>query len=174
MSDFELFLRECINSGLAPGLLDDARQAGPLATFEGTDSWVDHPYKDSVTLIGDAASTSDPTWGQGLSLTLRDARVLRDALLGDDNWETAGHSYAAAHDRYWKNVRTAVSWFTQIFLQPGTEAEAIRTRVLPKLESDPHFLPDTLVAGPELAPPTEEHRARIFDELTGGDRNPLS
>jgi 2-polyprenyl-6-methoxyphenol hydroxylase-like FAD-dependent oxidoreductase len=161
-ADFESFLQECTDSGLAPGLLDGARQAGPLATFEGGDSWVDHVYSGGIALIGDAAATSDPTWGQGLSLTLRDARVLRDALLTEHDRDAAGHAYAAEHHRYYKNVQTAVSWFTQVFLQPGPEGDALRARVLPQLESDPFFLPDTLFAGPDLAPPTEEHRARIF------------
>jgi 2-polyprenyl-6-methoxyphenol hydroxylase-like FAD-dependent oxidoreductase len=161
-ADFERFLEECTTSGLAPGLLSGARQAGPLATFEGTESWVDHPYADGVALVGDAAATSDPTWGQGLSLTLRDVRLLRDALLAHDDRDAAGHAYAAAHDQCFDRVRTAVSWFTLVFLQPGPEAEAIRARVLPRLESDPSFLPDTLIAGPDHAPPTAEHRARIF------------
>jgi 2-polyprenyl-6-methoxyphenol hydroxylase-like FAD-dependent oxidoreductase len=163
-ADFERFLEECTTSGLAPGLLDGARQAGPLATFEGTESWVDHPYADSIALIGDAAATSDPTWGQGLSLTLRDVRTLRDALLAHDDRDAAGHAYAAAHDQCFARVRTAVSWYTLVFLQPGPEADTIRARVLPQLESDPFFLPETLIAGPDHAPPTGEHRARIFGE----------
>jgi 2-polyprenyl-6-methoxyphenol hydroxylase-like FAD-dependent oxidoreductase len=160
--DFEVFLQECTRSGLAAGLLDGARQAGPLATFAGGDSWVDHTYKDGVVLIGDAAATSDPTWGQGLSLTLRDVRVLRDALLTERDWDVAGYAYAAAQRQYYEKVRTAVTWFTQVFLKGGPEADALRARVLPQLETDPRFLPDTLVAGPDLAPPTEEHHARIF------------
>jgi 2-polyprenyl-6-methoxyphenol hydroxylase-like FAD-dependent oxidoreductase len=48
--------------------------AGPLATFDATDNWVEHPYANGVAPIGDAASTSDPTWGQGMSLALRDVR----------------------------------------------------------------------------------------------------
>ena len=173
-ADFERFLQECTGSGLPADLLHGARQAGPLATFEGADSWVEHPYKDGCVLIGDAAATSDPTWGQGLSLTLSDARVLRDALLADDDWDAAGHAYAAGHDRYYEKVRTAVSWFTQVFLEAGPEADALRARVLPQMESDPFFLPDTLIAGPDLAPLTEEHRARIFGELAVMDHSPQS
>jgi 2-polyprenyl-6-methoxyphenol hydroxylase-like FAD-dependent oxidoreductase len=161
-SDFELFLSECTRSGLASGLLDGAKQAGPLATFDGADSWVEHAYQDGIALIGDAAATSDPTWGQGLSLTLRDVRELRDALIRDDDWNAAGHAYATAHKGYYDKVRMTNSWFTRIMLQPGPEADALREHVLPQLESDPFFLPDTMVAGPDLAPPTEEHRARIF------------
>jgi menaquinone-9 beta-reductase len=161
-SHFQSFLQECTRSGLAAGILDGARQAGPLATFDGADSWVEHPYENGVALVGDAAGTSDPTWGQGLSMTLRDVRVLRDALVVDEDWDAASHAYAVEHDRYYELVRTTNSWFTQIVLQPGPEADALRARVLPQLEVDPFFLPDTQVAGPDLAPPTEEHRTKIF------------
>jgi menaquinone-9 beta-reductase len=34
-----------------------------------------------MALIGDAAAASDPSWGEGLSLTLRDVRLLRDSLI---------------------------------------------------------------------------------------------
>jgi menaquinone-9 beta-reductase len=161
-SHFELFLQECRRSGLAAGLLDGARQAGPLATFEGGDSWVEHPYKDGIVLVGDAAGTSDPTWGQGLCLTLRDVRVLRDALLAHEDWDVACRTYAVEHDAYYDKVRTTNSWCTQIVLQPGPAADALRARVLPLMAADPDFLPDTQVSGPDFAPPTEEHRVRIF------------
>src|SRR5439155_67663 len=96
-------------SGVKPGpavVLDDgdaipARLAGRLAMFEGADAWLDHPYRDGVALVGDAAAASDPTWGQGMSLTLRDVRTLRDRLVADDDWTAAGHAYAAEHDRYY-------------------------------------------------------------------------
>jgi menaquinone-9 beta-reductase len=166
---FELFLQVGARSGFPAGVLDGARQAGPLATFDGADSWVEHPYAHGIALIGDAAATSDPTWGQGLSLTLRDARTLKDALLAHENWHAAGHAYAAAHDRYHRAVRTTNGWFTQVWLQPGPDAEALRARVLPQLDTDPLLLPDTMVAGPDLAPPTEEHRVRIFGQLVGSN-----
>jgi 2-polyprenyl-6-methoxyphenol hydroxylase-like FAD-dependent oxidoreductase len=129
------------------------------------DSWVEHPYCNGIVLIGDAAATSDPTWGQGLSLTLHDVRTLRDALLAQDDWDAAGQAYASAHARYYECVRTTNSWFTQIWLQPGPSADALRARVVPLLESDPLVLPDTMVAGPGLAPPTAAHQARIFGDL---------
>jgi menaquinone-9 beta-reductase len=63
------------------------KSVGPLATFDVSESWIDHPYREGVALLGDAAATSDPTFGQGMSTTLRDARVLRDALAGHSNWD---------------------------------------------------------------------------------------
>jgi len=50
--------------------------AGPLASFEGADYWVEHPNNDSIALVGDAAATGDPAYGCGLILILRDGRVL--------------------------------------------------------------------------------------------------
>jgi 2-polyprenyl-6-methoxyphenol hydroxylase-like FAD-dependent oxidoreductase len=48
---------------------DGAEPRGPLPSFDLTETWVNHPYRDGVALIGDAAGASDPVWGQGLSLT---------------------------------------------------------------------------------------------------------
>lgn len=53
------------------GLYDRRR-----TSFDAADRWVDHPYHAGVVLIGDAAAASDPCFGCGLSLTLRDVRVL--------------------------------------------------------------------------------------------------
>src|SRR5207249_4697756 len=70
--DLARFVDESVRAGVERALYAAARPAGPLALFEGADAWVDHPYRDGVALVGDAAATSDPTWGQGISLTLRD------------------------------------------------------------------------------------------------------
>lgn len=160
-SDVPTFLEECVRSGLPAELFAGALAAGPLATFDGADSWVDHPFRAGIALIGDAAATCDPTWGQGLSLTLRDARALRDALLNDVDWDSAGRAYAADHDRCFDRIRTVESWFTRLFLEPGPDADALRERVLPQLASDPLVLPDTIFSGPDLAPPTTDHWTRI-------------
>ena len=40
-------------------------------------------------LIGDAAGHNDPIIGQGLSITYRDVRIVRDVLLGGDDWSPA-------------------------------------------------------------------------------------
>lgn len=55
--------------------------AGPCATYPGDDTWTDAPYAEGVVLIGDAAGHNDPIVGQGLSIALRDARIVRDLVL---------------------------------------------------------------------------------------------
>lgn len=79
--------------------------AGPLARFNGADHWVNHPARDGVVLIGDAAAASDPSWGSGLSLTLRHVRDLRDRILNNDDWGKAAEEYAIEHDRRYEKFR---------------------------------------------------------------------
>jgi len=55
--------------------------AGPCATYPGDDTWTDAPFADGVVLIGDAAGHNDPIVGQGLSIAMRDARIVRDLIL---------------------------------------------------------------------------------------------
>jgi menaquinone-9 beta-reductase len=55
--------------------------AGPVATYPGDDTWTAAPYTNGVLLIGDAAGHNDPIIGQGLSIALRDARIVRDLVL---------------------------------------------------------------------------------------------
>jgi 2-polyprenyl-6-methoxyphenol hydroxylase-like FAD-dependent oxidoreductase len=134
-----------------------------LATFDGAETWVEHPYKEGVVLIGDAAASSDPAWGQGLSLTVRDVRVLRDSLLRQENWDEAGHAYAEEHDRHYGVIHTVDNWLSQLFFAIGPEAEACRARALPLIAQDPTRVPDHLNSGPEL-PLNETVRRRFFGE----------
>lgn len=157
------FIEESIRCGAPAEWYAGVRAIGPLATFDGTDSWVDHPYKEGVVLIGDAAATSDPAWGQGLSLTVRDVRVLRDSLLSQENWDEAGHAYAEAHDRHYGVIHTVDNWLSQMLFDIGPEAEARRARALPLLAKDPTRIPDHISSGPDL-PADETVRRRFFGE----------
>ena len=152
-----------MRAGAGRELYSEEKARGPLATYHGADHWVEHPYKAGVALIGDAAASSDPTWGEGMSLTLRDVRVLRDALLSTDDWDTAGHIYAATHDQHYQVIHTLDNWFTHFFLEMGPEADARRARAFPLLAEDPTRLPDLLGLGPAV-PIDETVRRRFFGE----------
>lgn len=161
--DFSSFLAAFAWTGLAPNYLSRAIQAGPLATFDGADTWAQHPYKDGIALLGDAAASNDPTWGQGLSLSLRGVRLLRDALQCTQDWESAGHSYAGKFDRCYGRLREVSGWFREFFLTTGSDADARRARAFALFAQDPGRIPDLLFSGPdiELAP---NARARFFGE----------
>jgi 2-polyprenyl-6-methoxyphenol hydroxylase-like FAD-dependent oxidoreductase len=160
--DFGRFIDLCVETGAPREFYEGVSQAGPLATFDGYDSWVEHPYKDGVALVGDAASTSDQVWGQGCSISLRGARLLRDALLETDDWKAAGERYAEAASEFARHVRTANGWATQVMMEQGEAATALRAQVLPRMAADPTIFPDTGFAGPDLAPADEAARARFF------------
>jgi 2-polyprenyl-6-methoxyphenol hydroxylase-like FAD-dependent oxidoreductase len=162
--DIPRFIQECVKTGLPTETYAGAQPIGPLASFDMTENWVEHPYRSGLALLGDAAGASDPTWGQGMSLTLRDARVLSDNLLATDDWDRAGHEYAGARDGYFKRVITVADWMYELFLTRGPEADRRRERAFPRIMSEPDRVPDHIASGPEL--PCDEHvRQRFFGEI---------
>jgi len=148
-SDFQRLMEAVRWTGPISESFREARQGGPLASFECADTWVDHPYRDGVALVGDTAASNDPSAGQGLSLALRDARTLCDCLHSDQDWKQAGRAYAAEHDRYYGIVRDATEWFVSLFQAVGPEADTRRARVLPRFAEDPTCAPDHIVSGPD-------------------------
>jgi menaquinone-9 beta-reductase len=162
--DVPRFIEDAVRTGVRAELFEEARAAGPLATFEGADSWVDAPYRDGLALVGDAAASSDPSWGQGLSLAVRDVRLLSDALLASEDWEAAGRAYAADHDRGYATIRLTEDLFTTLFLETGPEADARRARALPLLAQEPDRVPDAFMSGPDHAPADAAARSRFFGD----------
>ena len=162
-ADFPRFREEFNRAAGGAIPFGDAQPAGPLASFECADVCVDHPYRDGIALVGDAAASNDPSWGQGLSLALRDARVLSDELLNSQDWATAGERYAERHDEHYATIRMVSGWFFDMFQRLGAEAEARRARALPLIAQDPTRVPDMLFSGPDL-PVASDARSRFFGE----------
>ena len=54
--------------------------AGPCISYPMTDGWSDRVAEEGVVLVGDAAGWNDPIIGQGLSISMRDARAVADVL----------------------------------------------------------------------------------------------
>ena len=116
-----------------------------------------------MVLVGDAAATTDPTYGQGLSFALRAARVLRDELTNDSDWDAAGHRYAEQHQPSFHACHMVEGWFRRLFQDPSPEAAALRTKAMPLIAEDPRRVPDHIFSGPDL-PVNEQVRARLFGE----------
>lgn len=159
VGDVTDFCDYCTDTGVPREWFARAHPAGPLATFEGADVWVGHPYKDGVVLIGDSAAANDPCFGCGLSLTLRDVRVLRDLLLASDDWDGACHQYASEHDKYYGALRTVTSWLREVRYALGPEADRLREHALPKLADGSG--PDLWAMGPDN-PADEDARIRFL------------
>jgi 2-polyprenyl-6-methoxyphenol hydroxylase-like FAD-dependent oxidoreductase len=161
--DISRFIDESLRTGAAADLYTHARAVGPLASFGSEDSWVTRPYKEGVALLGDAASTCDPSFGQGLALTLRSVRLLRDQLLRSEDWDTAGRVYAEEQHQNFQVVHTFEDWYRSMFLEMGPGADARRTRALPLLAQDGSRMPDLFGMGPD-APISATVRRRFFGE----------
>lgn len=162
--DFADFVRDSIATGVPADFYANAQMAGPLATFNAADTWVPHPYRNGIVLIGDAAASNDPSFGQGLSLTIRDVRVLSDALTKSEDWDSAAHAYADEHDRHYGVIHKATRLLGQMFYEPGEIAEARRAKALPLIAKDPTRVPDHLLGGPDL-PLDDVVERRFFGEL---------
>jgi len=158
------FIRESARAYAPLGdLFAHAKSIGPLASFDASDWWVEHPYRDGVALVGDAAATTDPTFGQGLSFAMRAARVLRDELTNNSDWDAAGHRYAEQHQRSFRACHTVEGWYRALFQDPSPEAISLRAKAMPLIAADPTRVPDHILSGPDL-PLSEQVRARFFGE----------
>jgi 2-polyprenyl-6-methoxyphenol hydroxylase-like FAD-dependent oxidoreductase len=146
---FDATLEILRGMGVPSEWLDGARLAGPLATFDGSHRWVKHPYQDGVVLIGDAAAASDPTWGSGLSRTLRDVRLLRDALVENVSWRRAADAYAEQHDDYWDRLHDVERLSAAALLSATPDAAARRARALEIIDSVPEL--EMWTYGPEAS-----------------------
>jgi 2-polyprenyl-6-methoxyphenol hydroxylase-like FAD-dependent oxidoreductase len=161
--DMQRFIDWSVDAGAPAEYYKEAVPNGPLASFDSTTTWIEHPYRDHVALIGDAAGCTDAIWGQGLSLTMRDVRVLRDKLLEHEDWGKAGNAYAEEHDQYFTASYTVQGWFEQLLVETGSKADARRSQALSSWREDSTRRLDTLSSGPDLAV-DEKVRRRFFGE----------
>ena len=161
--DIPDLLNDCVASGVPEEAYAEARAAGPLATFDGRCTWADTAYRNGVALIGDAVANTDPTWGQGLSMALRDARVLRDHLLANDDWDAAGQTYAEERQGYFDVVHTMELWQNELMMTTGPESDAARRQAFAAWREDRTRNPDTFLSGPG-APLDDEARRRYFGQ----------
>ena len=161
--DVQPVLDQCIASGVPAEVYENASPAGPLATFEGRTTYVESAYRRGVALVGDAAANTDPTWGQGLSMALRDARLLTEILLAHNDWSEAGKAYAEARKQHFLVVHAMENWQTQLLMDTGPEADAIRARAMRSWREDRTRNPDTFLSGPGETL-NEAARRRFFGE----------
>jgi menaquinone-9 beta-reductase len=157
---FEEFVDACRTSLMPGEWLEGLECIGPLAEFAGFDRWVDSPAKNGVVLVGDAAASTDPSWGCGLSLTLMDVEHLSAALRTQQDWQAAAAHYAAEHDTYFGALHRIHGWMTELMWTAGPEADARRQRVLPRMMSDPRGYPDHVGLGP--TGPSDERARRLL------------
>lgn len=155
------FVANCLATGTPAAWLAPAESIGPLALYQGADTWVADPYHDGIVLIGDAAAASDPAWGSGLALSLRDVRTLCDSLAADPgDWHRAAAAYAVEHARYYGVLHTMEDWMTELLYAPGVEAAQRRGRVFEWRAREPATALDIVGVGPDSD--VSDHARRRF------------
>lgn len=165
----EEFLRSTAFSCLPFGEeLARATPAGPLATYPGDDSWIPEPYTHGVVLIGDAAGYNDPIIGQGLSISMRDARLVRDVVRAGDLTPGAFAGYGAERMERMRRLRAVATFMSAAFGEDCEDREARRARFFEMQANDPLMLGmlAAVFAGPDAGPP-EAFDGRLLAALRG-------
>jgi len=151
-----------------------AKPAGPCRTYPNQDTWIDVPLADGVVLVGDAAGHNDPITGQGLSISLRDVRVVRDLLLGAPRLASAALApFAEERRERMRRLRFAAAVQARLTVEFDAAARARRADLLARAEKEPELALAVLsaLAGPEALPAeafTQQVALRIFGaELPG-------
>lgn len=157
------FRLDCLPPGEA---IAASTPAGPLATYPMTDAWLDGaPRADGVVLVGDAAGWSDPILGQGLSIALRDARLVSEALLRSDDWSPAGFDeYVEERAERMRRLRVVARIDNALNCTFTPEGRARRRAVKMATLREPLFAAATAIpifVGPEASPPEAFEPANV-------------
>jgi len=128
-------------------MFSSARPAGPCAFYPMNDSWTDQPYAPGVVLIGDAAGWNDPIIGQGLSIALRDVRIVADILRSTEDWRPGSFAeYGEERRERMRRLLVAARLATDIRATFSPHGAARRRTYSTLMATDP------VLAGPLLAP----------------------
>lgn len=108
--------------------LADATPVSPCATYPNEATWLQDPTAAAgVVFIADAAGWDDPITGQGLSVTLRDVRVLSDLLLADEDWSASMlQPFVKERAERMRRLRFASTFTSVLYNEFGPEADARR------------------------------------------------
>lgn len=136
-------------------LVTAGRPAGPCATYPGDDTWTDTPFADRVVLIGDAAGHNDPIVGQGLSIAMRDARIVRDVILDGGRAPADFVAYGRERAERMRKLRLIADVMSVTFTEDADNRMARRMFVGDRMESmDAEIFPLLvgLITGPDTVP----------------------
>jgi 2-polyprenyl-6-methoxyphenol hydroxylase-like FAD-dependent oxidoreductase len=110
------------------------------------DSWTDSPVAPGVVLVGDAAGWNDPIIGQGLSIAMRDVRLVAEVVgSGPDRSPAAFAPYVEERRERMRRLRVAAEVAT-ILMATFTPAGAARRKAYNAV-----FRADPVLGGPRLA-----------------------
>jgi 2-polyprenyl-6-methoxyphenol hydroxylase-like FAD-dependent oxidoreductase len=140
--------------------LANGTPAGPCNSYGNEDTWTETPFAPGVVLIGDAAGHNDPIIGQGLSITYRDVRIVRDLMLESRDWTPERfRPYAEERSERMRRLRITASSLSILKAEFGPHALERRLKFRDEWSRGnfPDLTPAAFV-GPEVLP------AEMFSE----------
>jgi len=138
---------------------------GQCATFGGEDTRTDAPFVEGIVLVGDAAGYNDPLIGQGLSLALRDTRMLSEILLTKERWSPESLlPYGDERRGRLQRVRFTAALNAELFATFGL-ADVPAATAFSAADFRGRALPASLGIGPDRSPEwayTEDFRTEVL------------
>ena len=149
------------------GSLSRGRPAGPCHGYPNNDVWIDNPVAPGIVLIGDAAGHNDPSGGQGISIALKDARLVCEALNTTKAWTPETFvPYASQRREQMRRLRFSARLLSTYRMEFTDEARQRRRMGRKRMAADPElslwFM--ALQKGP-FAVPSEAFSEHIRDRL---------
>jgi 2-polyprenyl-6-methoxyphenol hydroxylase-like FAD-dependent oxidoreductase len=155
----QALLSHCAKLGVPEDFTRTARALGPLGTFETTLSELDpQSLPRGVVAVGDAAGTVDPTFGCGLSMALRDARILGEHLGAQSDLPLAAARFARERASYHSGQLRIEGWLRRILFRCGTDSPALLSVAVTRLQA---LRLDLIGRGPD-GPSDAQTEAQLF------------
>jgi 2-polyprenyl-6-methoxyphenol hydroxylase-like FAD-dependent oxidoreductase len=157
------FIDACVMDCCPPSAaLANAVAIGPCRSFKNSDTITEHIALPGVVLVGDSAGHNDPLIGQGLSITLRDVRMVRDTLLEGEDWSPSAFAdYANDRRERMRRLRLAAGMQAKIEAEFGEGPREFRKQFFEALAIDPNLGAGITAAlgGPDAVP------GELYDQL---------
>ena len=141
--------------------------AGPCVTYPGDDTWTDRPFADGVVLVGDAAGHNDPIVGQGLSIAMRDARMVRDLILDGARQPADFAPYGQERAERMRRLRLIADIVSVTYAEDASNRMARRAFLgekMASMDADVFPLLVAFITGPETVP-DQLVDSRILDRI---------
>jgi 2-polyprenyl-6-methoxyphenol hydroxylase-like FAD-dependent oxidoreductase len=133
------------------------------------DGWCDSVARDGVVLVGDAAGWNDPIIGQGLAVSMRDARAVADIVTQEGDWTPQAFApYAEERRERMRRLKIAAALVTELRCTFTPEGARRRQRWFERAATDPSLLAVILAytRGPETVPAETFEPANIRQSLS--------
>jgi 2-polyprenyl-6-methoxyphenol hydroxylase-like FAD-dependent oxidoreductase len=139
-----------------------SRPIGPFNSFSNEDHWIDDPTAPGVVLAGDAAGHNDPIIGQGLSIALRDARLLSEIILDGRRDQGAFRPYVEERAERMRRLRIVARLRAKLYAEFGEAARQRRQRAERRFRVDKTPSPlGAILLGPEKVSATSFEQSTI-------------